>query len=65
MDTLDVVCMLLAKLLGHARDKWSRSVLSIRRMQIREPELADFIEPVKDKALLVNDLLFSKSPIDQ
>ena len=34
-------------------------------MQVREPELADFIELVKHKTLLVNNLLFSKSPNDQ
>ena len=57
--------MLLAKLPGHTRDKWARRVLSIRKRQMREPDLADFIELVKDETLLVNDPLFSKSAIDQ
>ena len=56
--------MMLAKLSGHTRDKWARHVLSIRR-QMREPDLVDFIELVKDDTLLVNDLLFSKSATDQ
>ena len=56
--------MLLAKLPGHTRDKWARHVLSIRRRQLREPELVDFIEFAKDETLLVNDPLFSKSAID-
>ena len=57
--------MLLAKLLGHTRDKWARCVLSIRRRQMSEPGLVDFIELVKDETLLVNDPLFSKSATDQ
>ena len=32
---------------------------------MREPDLVDFIELVKDETLLVNDPLFSKSAIDQ
>ena len=40
-------------------------MLSIRRVQMREPDLVDFIELVKDETLLVNDPLFSKSAIDQ
>ena len=32
---------------------------------MRETDLVDFIELVKDETLLVNDLLFSKSAIDQ
>ena len=32
---------------------------------MREPDLVDFIELVKDEALLVNDALFSNSAIDQ
>ena len=62
--TPDVICMMLAKLSGHTRDKWARHVLSIRR-QMTEPDQVDFIELVKDDTLLVNDLLFSKSAIDQ
>ena len=57
--------MLLAKLPGHTRDKWTRRELSIRIRQMREPDLVDFVELMKDKTLLVNNPLFSKSPIDQ
>ena len=32
---------------------------------MREPDLVDFIELVKDETLLVNDPLFSKSAVDQ
>ena len=47
--------MLLAKLPGHTRDKLARRMLSKRRRQMREPDLVDFIELVKDETLLIND----------
>ena len=43
LDTEDIICMLLSKLLGSARDERSRKVLAIRRKVSREPEMADFI----------------------
>ena len=46
--------MLLAKLPGHTTDKSARRMLSKRRRQMREPDLVDFIELVKDETLLVN-----------
>ena len=55
LNTPDVICMLLAKLPGHIREKWTRRVLSIRRGQMREPGLVDFIELVKDETLHVDD----------
>ena len=58
LDTPDVICMLLAKLPGHNRDKWARCVLIIRRRQMRGSNQVDFIELVKDETLLVNDPLF-------
>ena len=42
VDTSDVICMLQAKLTGHARDKWARHMLSIRGRQMREPDQVDF-----------------------
>ena len=38
-------------------------MLSIRRTQMREPDLVDFIELVKDETLLVNDPLFSSQQL--
>ena len=64
MESTVVICILLAKLPDHTRIKWARRVLSIRR-QMREPDLVDFIELVKNETLLVNGPLFSKSTIDQ
>ena len=42
LNTPDIICMLLSKLPGSVRDKWSWKVLMIRRRGNREPEMADF-----------------------
>ena len=64
LDTPGVISLLLAKLPAHTRDRWARHGLSIRRRQMREPDLVDFIELVMDETLLLNDPLFSKSATD-
>ena len=64
LDTPDVICMLLAKLPGHTRDKWARRVLSTKRKKMGEPDSVDFINLLKDETSLVNDLLFPNSSID-
>ena len=63
--TPEVMCMLLSKLPGSARDKWSRKVLGIRRKLKRHPESADLIFFVSDKNLIVNDPVFSKEVVEQ
>ena len=65
LDTPEIMCMLLSKLPGGARDKWSRRVLLIRRKQRKEPELADFIDFVNDEKLIVIDPVFSKEVMEQ
>ena len=57
--------MLLSKLPGSARDKWSRKALTIRQYQRREPELSDFIKFVDNEALIVRNPLFSKDAVDE
>ena len=64
-NTPDIICMLLSKLPGSARDKWSRKVLTIRQNQRREPELLDFIKFVDNETLIVSDPLFSKAAVDE
>ena len=64
-NTPDIICMLLSKLPGSARDKWSRKVLTIRQNQRREPELSDFIKFVDNETLIVSDPLFSKAAVDE
>ena len=64
-NTPDIICMLLSKLPGSARDKWSRKALTIRQYQRREPELSDFIKFVDNEALIVRNPLFSKDAVDE
>ena len=64
LNTPDVICMLLSKLPGSARDKCSRKVLTIRRKVSREPEMADFIQFVNDETLIVTGPVFSKEAIE-
>ena len=65
LGTPDVICMLLAKLSDHTRDKWAIDVLRIRRRQLREPDLLHFIKLLEDETLLIKNPLFSKSVIYQ
>ena len=60
LNTTDIICMLLCKLLGSVTDKWSRKVLKIRRRDDREPEMADLIQFVNSETLIVTDPVFSK-----
>ena len=57
--------MLLSKLPGSVRGKWSRKVLTIRRRGNREPEMADFIQFVNDETLIVTDPVFSEEAVEQ
>ena len=58
-----MMCLVLSKLPGHTRERWNRSVMSIRRRYSREPDFADLIHFVEDEATLVNDPLFSKEAL--
>ena len=64
LNTPDIICMLLSKLPGSVRDKWSQ-VFTIRRRGNREPEMADFIQFVNDETLIVTDPEFSKEAVEQ
>ena len=55
LDTPEMMCLVLSKLPGHTRERWNRSVMSIRRRYSREPDFADLIHFVDDEATLVND----------
>ena len=63
LDTPEMMCLVLSKLPGHIRERWNRSVMSIRRRYSREPDFADLIHFVEDEATLVNDPLFSKEAL--
>ena len=57
--------MILSKLPGETRDKWSRRFLLIRRKQRQEPELADIIDFVNDENLIVSYPVFFKEAVEQ
>ena len=63
LDTPDILCALISKLPGNARDKWNRKVMMIRRSHGGEPELSDFIDFVDDETLLASDPLFSQEAL--
>ena len=65
LDTPGIMWMLLSKLQGSAREKWSRNVLTICRRHKREPDLTDFIHFVNDETLTVSDPIFSKEAVEQ
>ena len=65
LDTPDILCALISKLPGNARDKWNRNMMMIRRSHGREPELSDFIDFVDDETLLASDPLFSQEALKQ
>ena len=65
LDTPDVLCSLISKLPGNARDRWNRRELNLRRHEQREPELANLIEFVEKEVVLVNDPLFSKEVLKE
>ena len=65
LDTPDIMCMLLSKLPGSARDKWSRNVLTISRRHKREPDLTHCIYFVNDETLIVSDPIFSKEAVER
>ena len=63
LDTPEMVCLLLSKLPGHIKERWNRSVMSIRRRYSRELDFADLIHLFEDEATLVNDTWFSNDTL--
>ena len=60
LNRTDDVCMLVLKLPGSGRDRWSRKVLAIRRKDKREPDMMDFIQFVNDNTVIVTNPIFLK-----
>ena len=58
-----MMCLVLSKLLGHTRERWNKSVMSIRRRYSKEADFADLIHFVEDEATLVNDPLLLKEAL--
>ena len=65
LDTPDMICMLLSKLLGKIRGKWVRPVMDVRTKEHIERTLGDFIQLIHKETVLVNDPLFSREAVDQ
>ena len=63
LDTLDIMCMLLSKLSGSARNKRSRNVFTIRRRHKRELDLTDSIHFVNDETFLSVIQSFQKTQL--
>ena len=62
LDTPYILCALISKLPGNARDKWTRKVMMIQRSYGGEPELSDFTDFVDDETL-ASDPLFSQEAL--
>ena len=65
LGTLEIMWMLLSTFQSGTRDKWSSRVLPIRKKQVKELELADFIDFANDENLIVNNPVFSKEAVEQ
>ena len=65
LDTPGILCALIPKLYGNARDNWNRKMMMIRGSHGREPELSDFIDFVDDETLLASDTLFSQEALKE
>ena len=52
LGTLEIMWMLLSTFQSGTRDKWSSRVLPIRKKQVKELELADFIDFANDENLI-------------
>ena len=63
LDTPEMMCLVLSKLLGHTRERWNRSVMSIQMRYSREPDFADLIHFIEGETTLVYDPLFSKEAL--
>ena len=60
LDTPEILCMLISKLPGVLMDRWNRKVQNIRRRELREPDLTDFVQFMEEETLLMNNPLFSR-----
>ena len=65
LDTPNVICMILATILGYLQDRWNRNDQKIRKVQMREPGLIDLKNFIEDEMVLVNDPLFSREAVGQ
>ena len=65
VDTPDIMQMLLAKLPGSVRDKWSRNILPIQKRLKEKLDLAGFINFFTNKTLIISDLIFTEKAVQK
>ena len=65
LNTPEIICMLLSKLPGSARDKWPQNVLTISIRGNKKLEMTDFIQFDNNETLLVTYPVFSKEAVQQ
>lgn len=65
MNTDDIICIFLSNLPGSVRDKCYWKVLILRTWASRELEVADFIQFVNEKTLIVTHPMFSQEAVEQ
>ena len=60
-----IICIFLSNLPGSVRDKCYSKVLTMQTWASRELEVADFIQFVNEKTLVVTHPMFSKEAVEQ
>ena len=57
--------MLISKLPGVLMEMRNRKVQNIRRRELREPDLTDFVQLLEEETLLMNDSLFLREALHE
>lgn len=65
MKADEIICIFLSNLPGSVRDKCYSKVLTMQTWASRELEVADFIQFVNEKTLVVTHPMFSKEAVEQ
>ena len=59
LDSPDILCILISKLLRGIMERWNRKFLSIKRCQVREPTFDNMTDFLEEETILMNEPLFS------
>ena len=65
LDTPEILCMLISILPGLLMNRWNRKVQNIRRRELRESDLTNFVQFVEKETLLMNDPLFLREALHE
>ena len=58
------MCMLLSKLYGQLKDRWSMDLYYIKGKHLRKPQFKDPIKYVDKETALVSDTMFCKKALE-